>query len=55
MSLHPDNAYCLKCGGVDLTGMGSFGRKLKSRCRCDEDAEKLTETVGDPLLRKDAA
>lgn len=55
MSLHPSNAYCPNCGGVDLIGMGSFGRKLKSRCRCDEDAEQLTECLPDPFKKRFAA
>jgi hypothetical protein len=43
MSLHPDSAYCHRCGGVDVTGMGKLGRDYSARCRCDEEAERLTD------------
>jgi hypothetical protein len=48
MSLIPDNAICLKCNGI--IPCGSLGRRLKSRCKCEDD-EQLTETQGDPFLK----
>lgn len=56
MSLIPERHICPDCGGYDMTGMGQFGRNLKSVCRCEEkEAGQLTSCVGDPLLKRRVA
>jgi hypothetical protein len=39
MSMIHERYICPNCGGYDMTGMGSFCRKLSSRCKCDDEQE----------------